>query len=247
MSPPEPDRAPPGPLPAPPAPTPADATLSVIVATRDDRARLPGCLGALRAARAAGAVDQVLVADAGSTDATAEIARGHGAIVVPAEGSVAARFAAGAAVASGGWLLFLRPDARLAPGWAEALDRHRARSDGADHAAVFRLSFDEVSPAAERALRRAGGPGRLAPGQAVALSHRLYDAVGGIRPAARVPEADLARRLGPDRLVLLNAAVCLSGPRHRPPAAWRRWLARLHARLVPMDGTAGDPKGKRPG
>lgn len=64
-----------------PHPVPPGVRVSVVVPARDEAQRIGACLTAV--AQEAG-VDEVLVVDDHSTDATAEIARAHGARVLPA-------------------------------------------------------------------------------------------------------------------------------------------------------------------
>jgi len=215
----------------PSAPVDPSATLSVVIPTLNARARLPGCLGALRAARAAGVVDQVIVADGGSRDGTCEIARAHGAIVVDAPLGRGPQLAAGAAVASGGWLLFLHADTRLAPGWERALAAHLARPEARDEAAAFRLAFDEVSDGAERVARLANWRARklgLPYGdQGLLLARGLYDALGGYRDLTLMEDVDLVRRLGRGRLRLLPAEAVTSAARYRAGGWWMRPIRNL--------------------
>jgi glycosyltransferase involved in cell wall biosynthesis len=211
----------------PPAPVPAAQTLSIVVPTLNARARLPGCLGALRAARAAGAVDQVIVADGGSSDGTPEIARGHGAIVVAAGPGRGARLAAGAAAASGGWLLFLHPGTRLAPGWERALAAQLVEPGAHDTAWVFRLAAEEVSPAAERmaalANWRTHRLGLPAGEQGLLVARGLYRRSGGYRDIAVMEDVDLVRRIGRGRVrVLAATAVTGAAPYRRSGSRARR-------------------------
>ncbi|MBK1668523.1 hypothetical protein CKO28_10815 [Rhodovibrio sodomensis] len=201
-------------------------TLSVVIPTLNARARLPGCLGALRGARAAGAVDQVIVADGGSTDGTQRIAREHGAIVVAAPAGRGTQLAAGAAAACGGWLLFLHADTRLAPGWERTLAAHLGSGSGARTAAAFRLAFDEVSDGAERVARLANWRARrfgLPYGdQGLVIARSLYDAVGGYRALPLMEDVDLVRRLGRRRIRLLDARAVTSAARYRRGGWWAR-------------------------
>ncbi len=126
--------------------------ISVIVPTRDSAASLPVCLSALVPAAVSGLVREVILADAGSQDATVEIAADAGARIV--QGGVAEA----AAVARGDWLLVLPPTCRLEPGWEAAAADHIDRRRG--EAACFRLAVEAAGPAARvrEALARLGGP-----------------------------------------------------------------------------------------
>jgi rSAM/selenodomain-associated transferase 2 len=212
-------------LPAPPPHLLPAPRLSVVIPTLNAAAALPGCLAALRPARARGLVDQVLVADGGSTDATREIARESAAILVDSAPGRGTQLAAGARMAAGDWLLFLHADTRLAPGWAEAMLAHTADPAGADRAAAFRLAFDEVSPRAERLAALANWRSRrlgLPYGdQGLLIARALYDAVGGYADLPLMEDVDLARRLGRRRLSLLPVAAVTSASRYRREG-WRR-------------------------
>lgn len=100
----------------------------------DAAAGLPGTLAALRPG-----CDEVVVADGGSTDGTAAVARSHGARVVEAPRGRGVQLAAGVRAARGEWLLLLHADTRPAPGWAGAACAHMA--DGPGRAAYFRFAL----------------------------------------------------------------------------------------------------------
>lgn len=89
--------------------------LSVVIPAYNEERFLPACLDALFPALAAcGAEAEVVVADDGSTDRTAAVARSRGARVVPSGArNIAAARNAGAAAASGRWLVFLDADTRV--------------------------------------------------------------------------------------------------------------------------------------
>jgi tetratricopeptide (TPR) repeat protein len=81
--------------------------LSLCMIVRDEQEMLPRCLQAVAAA-----VDEIVVVDTGSTDATIEIARSFGAIVIerPWTGSFAQARNASFDAASGDWLIYLDAD-----------------------------------------------------------------------------------------------------------------------------------------
>ncbi|HEV7254753.1 MAG TPA: glycosyltransferase [Mesorhizobium sp.] len=89
---------------------PALPSLSVVIVTWNEA---PLIVDAVRAARAVG--DEVIVAEGGSTDGTAETARAEGCEVVMAPKGRGPQLQAGASAARGEVLLFLHADARLAP------------------------------------------------------------------------------------------------------------------------------------
>lgn len=95
-----------------------DRTLTVVIPTLDEAARLPGVLRSLQ--RQTHRPDAVIVADASSTDRTREIATAHGATVVDG-GMPAVGRNAGARVATTDLLLFLDADVALTDGAVAAM------------------------------------------------------------------------------------------------------------------------------
>src|SRR2546423_14250565 len=115
--------------------------LSAIIATHESECALVPTLAALVAGAAAGILREVIVADAGSKDATAEITDVAGCRLLVAPGTPGARLAAGAKAARAPWLLFLRPGIVLDAAWVDAARQvlaGDAGSNGAVQAAVFR-------------------------------------------------------------------------------------------------------------
>jgi glycosyltransferase involved in cell wall biosynthesis len=88
-------------------------TLTVVIPALNEAARLPALLGAL--SRQTRRPDAVIVADAGSTDATREVAAAHGATVVTG-GMPGVGRNAGARIATTDLLLFLDADVMLTDG-----------------------------------------------------------------------------------------------------------------------------------
>ena len=102
--------------------------LSIVIPAFNEAGELPGCLESVFSALGAvgprcGELDtEVIVTDNNSTDATGRIARAAGATVVfePVNQIARARNA-GAATASGDWLLFIDADSRLHPATLEEM------------------------------------------------------------------------------------------------------------------------------
>jgi rSAM/selenodomain-associated transferase 2 len=188
--------------------------LSIVVPTLDAAAGLDQ---ALRAA-AAGA-DELIVADGGSTDATAAIAERWNAKLITAPRGRGAQLASGAMAASGDWLLFLHADTVLAPDWIVAARRFMAAPANALCAAAFRFALDDDAPGARRleamVAWRCKTLGLPYGDQGLLLSRSLYDKVGGYRALPLMEDVDLVRRVGRRNLVLLDAAAVTSAERYR--------------------------------
>jgi len=181
--------------------------LSVVIPTYESERDLVRTLAVLVAGAAAGVVREVIVADGGSRDATAEVADYAGCRVLVSDGSVGARLRAAAASARAPWLMFLRPGTMLDATWIDDTLRF-VEGDGA-RAAAFRPARGSTTPSilieALSLLRLALGA-RPDAAQGLLIARDLYDSVGGHHDGTD-PEADLLRRLGRRRIVMLRSAA----------------------------------------
>ncbi len=120
--------------------------LSIVIPTLNPGPRFGAVLAALVAGAVEGLVKEVVVADAGSTDRTLELAEEAGCRVVASEKGRGGQLRAGAAAAKADWLLFLHADTVLSPGWVAAVGAHIARNpDKADDAKLIVL-YKLLSP-----------------------------------------------------------------------------------------------------
>ncbi len=184
--------------------------LSVVIATHDSEGALLPTLAALVAGAAAGVVREVIVADAGSRDATAAIADGAGCRVLTSAQTRGLRLKTGAQAARAPWLLFLAPGTVPDATWIDETKRFIEQAElsgcAGTHAAVFRPGSAQFRPALVEALAllwTALGP-RPNAGRGLLIARALYDKLGGHRDVAE-PERDLARRLGRRRVVPLRS------------------------------------------
>ncbi len=155
-----------------------------------------GAIGAqVRHARTIG--DEVVVADGGSPDGTADRARAAGARVVVSPKGRGKQLGEGAAVARGDVLLFLHADTTLETGARRAIDR--ALADPAVVGGNFLLRFDppdrwgRVFDTANDLRRRA-----LAiyyGDSAIFVRRTVYDAIGGFRDQPLMEDFDLVKRM----------------------------------------------------
>ena len=187
--------------------------LSVVIATQESERTLVPTSAALVPGAVAGMVREVIVADAGSRDATVEIADGAGcrvmALATRERGSL---LKAAADSARAPWLLFLEPGAVPDVTWIDETSRfvgeagHCGRANG--HAAVFRAASSALRPQLRDALlimwSAIGARPTARQGLLIAKAH--YQALGGHRNIPD-PERELIRRVGRRRIVQLGTSV----------------------------------------
>jgi glycosyltransferase involved in cell wall biosynthesis len=119
------------------------AGISVVIAARNEAARLPLLLADL--ATAPQLVTEVLVVDGASGDGTPRLAALAGARVLACSPGRGRQLALGISRSSGAWLLLLHADARLGAGWQAALVTALGRPPAAWY---FNLAIDATSPLA---------------------------------------------------------------------------------------------------
>ena len=189
--------------------------VSVVVPVLNEARALPGLLDHLASL---GGELEVVVADGGSTDGSAELAERHPLqpLVIRTQRGRALQLNAGAAAASGDPLVFLHADTRLPP---DALARLR-RLPRSIAGGNFDLRFDggdrfaRVLGAWYRAQRSLG---IYYGDSAIWLRRAAFDALGGFRPLPIMEDYDLARRLERH-----GRTACVPGP---AVTSGRRWRA----------------------
>ena len=180
--------------------------LSVIIATHESERTLVPTLAALVAGATAGLLGEVIVADTGSRDATAEVADIAGCRLLSSTDVLGARLKAAAASTRTPWLMFLRAGCVPEPGWVDATERFIEASGGTERAAVFRPPgvADLLRPGLAEliALLRVTLGGGARPEQGLLIARQHYDHIGG-HPGGADAEAAMLRRIGRRRLAML--------------------------------------------
>lgn len=201
--------------------------LAALLPTLNAAATLGGTLAAL-----AGQVDEILVADGGSSDATAAIAAAAGASLVPAPRGRGSQLAAGTQAVIAPWILVLHADTMPGPGWREAAATFMGDPANADRAAYFRFALDDASPQARRLERavawRCRALGLPYGDQGLLIRRDYLIGLGGYRPIPIMEDVDLVRRIGRRRLVAIDIPFVTSAER------WRRdgWMRRSARNLA---------------
>jgi len=189
--------------------------LSAIIATHESERALVPTLTALVPATAVGLLTAVVIADAGSRDATAEVAEFAGCRFISSTDPTGMRLKAAAASTRAPWLLFLRAGAAPEAGWVQAVERFIAAntvSENDPRAAVFRPAgiSDLMRPGLSElaALLRVTFGGAPRPEQGLLIARRSYDALGGHSNDEQA-EAMLLRRLGRRKVTVLPVTISL--------------------------------------
>jgi rSAM/selenodomain-associated transferase 2/rSAM/selenodomain-associated transferase 1 len=187
--------------------------VSIVVPTLDEAQALPPLLDHL--ATLPGRFE-VIVADGGSSDGSAQVAAQHPLeprVLRQPHGGRAAQLNAGARVAHGDPIVFLHADTRLPGSAYESLTTTAA--DGGNFAIRFDGgdAFSSVLGAWYRAQRRLG----IYYGDStIWLQRGTFDALGGFKELAIMEDYELARRL--ERRF---RTVCLPGPVVTSARRWR--------------------------
>jgi hypothetical protein len=187
--------------------------LSAIIASHESERTLLPTLTALVHGATAGLLAEVIVADANSADATAEVADIAGCRYISSSEPLGQRLRAAAGGTRAPWLMFLRAGCVPEPGWIAAVERfmdEAGRTDSARHAAVFRPTTirDLSRPgfAELLALLRVTVGGKAKPEQGLLISKRLYLSLGG-HPDGSEADSALLRRIGRRHLAMLSAGI----------------------------------------
>lgn len=190
--------------------------LSAIIATRESERALVPTLAALVPGATVGLLNEVIVADAGSSDATREVADIAGCRFMASSEPLGARLKAAAASTRTPWLLFLRAGCAPDVGWVTSVDGFMQATDmaGTTRAAVFRPSgaADLMRPGLAEllALLRVAFGGGVRPEQGLLIARGFYEALDG-HPSGGDADAAILRRIGRRRLAMLASAARFGG------------------------------------
>jgi len=187
--------------------------ISVVIGTRDSEVLLVSTLAALVPGAVAGLVREVIVADGGSTDATATVADVAGCRFFASAEPLGARLSLAAAMARAGWLLFLRPGSVPGSRWIDEVQRFQREGQHRPsmHAAVFRPRPSRSRRANALTLLATAVGALPSPERGLLIAKSHYDALGGHRASDADPERGLLRRIGKRRIELLRSRAGMLG------------------------------------
>lgn len=174
--------------------------LSVIIPAFNEERLLPACLESVKTTlgRQSALALELIVVDNNSTDQTAQVAaRGGARVVFEAVNQIARARNAGAAQASGDWLLFLDADSCLNAGLAAELSDAIAAGDSvACGAAMHMPGLPRWARAVMGTWNAVGRLCRWAAGSFLACRRDAFRSVGGFNETLfAAEEIDLSRRL----------------------------------------------------
>ena len=223
--------------------------ISIVIPAFNEAAELPATLAALRGQEAG---HEVIVADARSTDATAEIARAAGAkLIVSLRRQRAAQMNLGAAAARGDTLLFLHADTRLAPGALRAVERSLRESAvvGGGFARRYASPSFFLRATCVLAEARTRLCGWFLGDQAIFARRTAFTALGGYCAWDIFEDLDFSRRLARlGRTVTLRPPVSSAARRFTAGPARTTWrdlalTVRFLAAGRPAENPAPAPSG----
>lgn len=204
----------------------ATPTLSVVIPALNVEKALPATLASL-----GDVPTETIVVDGGSSDGTVKTAEAAGANIIVSEKGRGPQLKAGAAAATGDWLLFLHADTRLQVDWRADIADFIADPGNRDRAAVFTFTLDDPDPRARRMENLVAWRCRVLGlpygDQGLLISRAFYDAVGGFRPMALMEDVDIVRRIGKRRLTVLASRAVTSADRYRRGGWWLRPMRNL--------------------
>jgi rSAM/selenodomain-associated transferase 2 len=199
--------------------------ISVVIPALNEETAISQTLEALQGLPG---VAEIIVADGGSSDRTAEIARSAGVSVVRSERGRGPQLHAGALAAVGDVLWFVHADTRVGPRESERVLEWLANTNVVG--GTFTLSFDgdAWSSRVMNAVQPLAGPLRLFYGDStIFLRRETYFALGGFQPYPLFEDVDLIAKMRKSgRFVRLPEKVLTSSRRFQEKSLLRtftRW------------------------
>jgi hypothetical protein len=182
--------------------------LSVIIPTHESERILVRTLACLVPGATAGLIREVILADGGSTDETAEVGDVAGCRFLSLPGSLGPRLDKAAEAARSDWLMFVPAGAVIESGWVADVQQFIERAPAgiaASFGAAVRPHGQDSILRAMIALWRARQTS-LSPGRGLLIGKSFLRELGGFGDRSDT-EAGLLRRIGKRRLTILRTNV----------------------------------------
>ena len=214
--------------------------LSIVIPTLDAAETLGAVIQAIKEGKDGAFAFEIIVVDGGSGDETAAIGEGLGARVIEAPRGRGSQLIAGADAATGEWMMFLHADTRLGPGWMSAAARFAGDAGNQETAAVFRYALDDGTARARRIEWLVGWRCRLLAlpygDQGLLIGRAFYEALGGFKPIELMEDVDIVRRIGRQRLRVLDVPAITSAVRYEAGGYVLRPLLNLFCLSLYLSG-----------
>ncbi len=214
--------------------------LSIVIPALDAAETLGPVIEAIEEGKDGAFPFEIIVVDGGSGDGTAAIGARLGAGVIEAPRGRGGQLIAGADATSGEWMLFLHADTRLGPGWMAAAASHAGDPGNQETAAVFRYALDEGTRRARRIEWLVGWRCRLLAlpygDQGLLIGRAFYEALGGFKPIELMEDVDIVRRIGRNRLRVLDVPAITSAVRYQAGGYVLRPLLNLFCLSLYLSG-----------
>ncbi len=214
--------------------------LSIVVPALEEAAGIEAVLAALQPLRARGV--EVVLADGGSSDGTAQLAAPWVDRVAAAPRGRALQMNAGAAAARAAQLLFLHADTRLPP-QADALVLRALAGPACWGRFDVRISGQSpwLKVVARMMNLRSRLSGIATGDQALFVRRRLFEQLGGYADQPLMEDIELSRRLKRlGRPACLRARVRTSGRRWEQRGVWRTIVLMWRLRLAYWLGASAE-------
>ncbi len=202
------------------------APISVIIPTLNSAHTISPCLVTVAKGLEFGAVAELIIADAGSTDDIATIAEDIGARLILSKMGRGSQLGNAASIAKADWLLFVHSDTVLAPDWPQVALCHIANHP--TKAGYFRLQFDTKHLAGKIVAGWANWRSKIFDlpygDQALLISRELYNRIGGYADIPLMEDVRIAKALK-GHLSPLDCIATTSAARYQKQGWLRRSFA----------------------
>ena len=202
------------------------AKLSVIIPTLNALPHFQRTAAVIMCAKGIGLIQELIIADGGSTDGTREAAINIGAVLVDSKVGRGSQLSAGINISKGEWLLILHADTTLGFDWPEAVQRFIKLPENRMRAAYFQFALDDKNANARRIERMVAWRSRVLGlpygDQGLLLSRHMYDKIGGYPAIPLMEDVVIIRRIGRSRLHEFNSKAVTSAERYRRDGYWLR-------------------------
>ncbi len=201
---------------------PQQPVISVVIPTRNEASNIEATI---RSAMAPGI--EIIVTDGGSSDATTDIAKAAGALVITVPPGRARQQNAGAAIAHADILLFLHADTILPPSYADDVFEAMVDNSVVGGGFLWRTTLDRLTLRLARYFVRLRTVYGQEPwgDQAIFVRKTDFEAIGGFPDVPLAEDWDFVRALRQrGRIVAIPKAVLTSGRRWKTVGTVRGFL-----------------------